>query len=1347
MPAPFVQPADDLFFGAVVEGLVSGNRRFVRRDWLAADLAQELSDPQSRLVLLVAEPGAGKSAFIAQLAHENPAWQRYFIRRDQNAALADVSAKSLLMRVGFQLAAWCPELFDPHELKIVVKQDVDQDAPSSKVVGVDAGRLHASPFLERVVEIQQHVRQHNGQLVGLRVEDLVVESRLLTTDDLFDLAIVRPARALAQRDPTRRIVVLVDALDEISHRPATEDILTWLANCPALPSNVRFVLTSRDEEDGLAMLRAKQAAQLRELEIAETNPRVVDDIACLVDQLVQEPALQDVFAEAEGGAYHFAQEVMAKASGNIGYVDALARGIDSALLEAASGDEVVAAAARRTLVELVALKELPTQLHGLYALFLLQIKAGVSRMRVEVTDAETAETYEKPSWPALFVPILGVLTVAEAPLEAALLYRLADIRADRPWFDDALARLRQFLDVVDGRYRFYHSTVAEFLAATGSKSLSQGLAVDAPGWHGRIANHIWTSCAGRWERCDGYALSALASHLYKAGQFDRLFELASPGWMTARAMGQYGAYQAFLSDLLLIGESLKNRAAQEGCPPALLAMALRVMAIHAGVQAVSGSWAPALIAEAAKRGLWSPAHAVRVAAQVPESRQRARAFMQLLQAGALPPAVRPQAAKQGVAALLAASQGYDRAFVHVAIELAPLLERQEDLDMAWEAVKKIRFKWIEWRAQAKAALAVRYTSQAARRGAVSEALEDALANDEAHEEVPFRILAPYLTDSLLERALTAGRNSRHVIEAVGPHVPEAMLPRLLALTQEFGAPVDRAVAFAGFARRLPSDSRRQLWCGFLAAVDDERLPRMLNRIGDALRDDVLQEGALERVLAVEKKRRRRESMVALAPWLGGPAAKTALAATATMGKASKLRDVLAALAPLLEGPSRDLAVAGALAFGDPGDAAVLRAVLACMSDEQVQAAHDCVQAWSERDRPAGLAALLPRLGVDAALACSDAISSIDDAAGFAALVNALPSATRDALMLPLWTAASSFDEDERDLTMGAVLAHLHESALRKLLTPSITIGDEEDDFGELRRAIDEQLRAPAQAKAPPAQAERPPSEGEVAAALHRLQQEDAYAWGSVDSELEALAPYLTAELRSRALGLAIEMFQDGKTGSLIALADGLDAAGRRRALQVAVEDPHPTSDIFRSSVRKEPEVLEGQARLIAALAPRLDAGQREAALAKARKLEGSENRIVALAALSARVDPTQREALVDEALSATDGLYDAWQVFPMLAEAAGSDGHARVVSAAGALWAPNARARALAALRPIAHDQARLDEMIRTALIEHFLDVESGNFLLEEVRDEWLPELGRHDGVLAALQEQLRALQEDWVWH
>lgn len=90
------QTKEDLFFRATVRSYVEDNPRFLRRDWLAKEVETRLDDPDCRFLLLAAEPGAGKSTFLAQLAHDHPNWPVYFIYRDQRTPLGDVDAESFL---------------------------------------------------------------------------------------------------------------------------------------------------------------------------------------------------------------------------------------------------------------------------------------------------------------------------------------------------------------------------------------------------------------------------------------------------------------------------------------------------------------------------------------------------------------------------------------------------------------------------------------------------------------------------------------------------------------------------------------------------------------------------------------------------------------------------------------------------------------------------------------------------------------------------------------------------------------------------------------------------------------------------------------------------------------------------------------------------------------------------------------------------------------------------------------------------------------------------------------------------------------------------------------------------
>ncbi|MCU0559564.1 MAG: ATP-binding protein [Desulfobacterales bacterium] len=551
MVALVLPESEDLFFDSLVCGHVK-NPRFVRRDWLAKALDAKLDEPGKRFVLLTAEPGAGKSAFLAQLAHQHPEWLRYFIRRDQRAVLADVSDKSLLLRIGYQLAARRPELFgdDQGRLSVAVEQHFDTVAEHGEAVGVAVKRLLDSPFRQKLLTVVQHVRSTQGKVVGLQVDELVREPSLMKAADLFLLALITPAQALQRSDPSQRIVILIDALDEIRFQAVTENVLAWLTNCPELPENVRFVLSSRPPDEALDLFRTKQAERLAELAIAEDDKSVKQDVSTFVARLAGEPAITRALRQAQGGAPAFVEKATDKAHGNLGYVDALARGIDRALAQKNA----------KTLDALLSVKELPADLDGLYDFFLRQIKASVGRERIELKDPETGETYDKAVWPAVYHPILGVLAVAMEPLDLELLMRLGGIRAERVWVSDALDRLLQFLDLRTSRYRLYHATVAEFLTADKTRDnpdpKTAALYQDARLLHEQIVFHYgaskdhWRSVD--WNEVDTYGLMHLASHLSAlqsdAGYRVRLYELVT-GRVAVAKWERFGSLVSFGKDL------------------------------------------------------------------------------------------------------------------------------------------------------------------------------------------------------------------------------------------------------------------------------------------------------------------------------------------------------------------------------------------------------------------------------------------------------------------------------------------------------------------------------------------------------------------------------------------------------------------------------------------------------------------------------------------------------------------------------------------------------------------------------------------------------------------------------
>lgn len=618
--------SEDLFFSSLVEEYVRGNPRFLRRDWLATALNKKLDEVSCRFVLLTAEPGAGKSTFAAQLAADYPDWLRYFIRRDQRAVLSDVSARSLLLRAGYQLAASRPALFSEDQLRLSIIQRISEMEEGAEAIGAEVSRLIASPFHQKVIEVEQQVKANRGDVVGLRVKELVVGSHMLSVEDLTHLALVDPAIALHRSDPSQRITILIDGLDEISYHQTPNDILNWLTNCGDLPENIRFVLTSRFPDDRLATFSEKKTDSVRRLTISAESPNVRSDVDRFVGALVREPLIAGQLQQIDGGAEAFAGRLIQKAQGNLGYLDALARGIDQA----------IELSDIQTLKILLNAEGLPAALKGLYAFFLHQIKIAVAEERIDVKDHTSNDVQYVSLWPTIFDPILGVLSVAMEPLELEQIVQLGEIRADRRWIVRALELLRPFLEVRNQLYRFYHATVAEFLTDGETKNNADTLNLyqDARQSHLKVVTHFLQYQAD-WTKCDSYGLKYIASHLYGAGDgrgFSRLF---SEGWMLARFEHDNYQYFGFTADIELAWRILRRDVDDQIGAGSLeidgLAALFRCGLIRTRVNSLSSNYPPMLVKRAVELGLWTASRALDVATRCVDPVKRMNLYSVILE--------------------------------------------------------------------------------------------------------------------------------------------------------------------------------------------------------------------------------------------------------------------------------------------------------------------------------------------------------------------------------------------------------------------------------------------------------------------------------------------------------------------------------------------------------------------------------------------------------------------------------------------------------------------------------------------------------------------------------------------
>ena len=513
----------ELFSEGLIRAYVDEDPRFVARPWLAELLDAQIADPRCRFVLLSGEPGSGKTALMASLARAHPEWLRYFIRRDSQRPLNSGDARSVLFALGHQLAALHPGVFRPERLEVVVRQRVGEVVAGGQMTGIKVEDLAVSPFYATALRVEQDAELVAGALTGISATRLVAEERMLEVANLQYLALLAPASLLLREDPDARVVVLVDALDELRYHPGGETALDWLAACPELPANVRIVLSSRPDERLLESFRNRQGTWLREAAIDADPDALTRDLTRYATSFTEEARVVAVLDAETVGRGDFVAAVVARADGNFQYLATLFNGLEQRIAALTDGDAADAGERRAELRGMLRLEDVPPGLGALYAFFLGLIRDAVADERVEVPGARAGERERLPAWEGLYQPTLGVLAVAAEPLSAAQIACFGAVEAEARWLRGALARLTQFLDRVDGRYRLYHATFPEYLTAPETGESHPDDYLDPAEWQRTITRQAIAACGNDWLSCeDHYIRDHLAGHAAAAGLLDGL---------------------------------------------------------------------------------------------------------------------------------------------------------------------------------------------------------------------------------------------------------------------------------------------------------------------------------------------------------------------------------------------------------------------------------------------------------------------------------------------------------------------------------------------------------------------------------------------------------------------------------------------------------------------------------------------------------------------------------------------------------------------------------------------------------------------------------------------------------
>lgn len=494
---------------------------FTGREWVFQAINDWLADPDgSRFFLLRGEPGSGKTAISARLSQFSqglsspnglPKLTRGYLSAIHFCSARDTTWIDPLIFAG-SLATQLANRY-PAYLKLL------EDLHDDKQIGIDVKQT-----------VQEVV---NGQVIGV-----VINVSGPSPESAFNRVVREPLKALLGAGVNEQVVILVDALDEALSYSGTPTIVSLLAKTDHLSPQVRFLLTTRQEERV-----ENQFLGVNELSLSiPGDQRNQDDIhRYLKGRLQKDLQLAEKAALVERSQVtELVEAVSRKAEANFLYVsfllDAMAKGF-------------------RSLTELEGLPE------GLDWLYFDSLRRVVD--------------LGKRDWFNEYRPLMGVLSVAQESLTIEQLQAFTAQPESSIW--QYLSDLQQFIQEAspqngkvgsETRYRLYHQSVIDFLGhqkiSIEQRQSLNSYYIPLGEWHKNLANVceqgdlslIWDdiqrNAVEQSRRV--YARHYYIIHLYQAQEWSRLFAVLDEGVYGRAKVQRYDLGTHSYSEDLILGQ-------------------------------------------------------------------------------------------------------------------------------------------------------------------------------------------------------------------------------------------------------------------------------------------------------------------------------------------------------------------------------------------------------------------------------------------------------------------------------------------------------------------------------------------------------------------------------------------------------------------------------------------------------------------------------------------------------------------------------------------------------------------------------------------------------------------------
>lgn len=451
----------------IPESVMANLNRFTGRTWLLPPLQRWLEESNARMLLLTGSPGAGKSAIIAWLAGAGSA------PRDEVWSTALARIRSSVKAVHF-----CEESngnTTPAAFTEALSTQLARSIAGFGPARDEALRRHGVPamVIQQVGSVQA-----GGTLIGIQM----VGSR---SPDAFNNLVQRPLQTLAPRDLPNPTLVLVDALDEAGPSHGPDTLPRLLAQLRDLPTQVRFVVTTRPDKRVLKLFPNAPS-----IDLAKDEPAGTQDIR----EFVEGDLGERLAALPEPTRVDLARRITVAARGIFLHACLVLKG-----LPAVPDPDIL---------------PLPTGLAGVYHSFL---------------NRELGADHER--WITTFRPILGLIAIGRG--DGLTRAQLRDISGLGDGVDLAVGACGQYLlgAFPDGPFRLFHRSFIDFLLSDVDNTHYR---IESPDLHRKVARY----CLG-WPRLPEpdreYALRHGDSHAVESADPETLSELVRCEFFLAQA--------------------------------------------------------------------------------------------------------------------------------------------------------------------------------------------------------------------------------------------------------------------------------------------------------------------------------------------------------------------------------------------------------------------------------------------------------------------------------------------------------------------------------------------------------------------------------------------------------------------------------------------------------------------------------------------------------------------------------------------------------------------------------------------------------------------------------------------